>query len=215
MKIDHIQWNDEKDSWLQRSRGVTFERIAPLIIRGDILDVYDHPNQERYPGQQFFVIQVDDYVYLVPFVERDGQLFLKTIIPSRKAKRKVSQARVKMDKLQLDNLELKELELDEEEREILEAYESGKLVPIADKEAVIARLKSYGDATLRKDRRVNIRISNGVILALQDIAQEEGIPYQTLMASILHKYVTGRLIKRPREIRPAVHALHEERDTYE
>ena len=50
--------------------------------------VYDHPNQECYPGQQFFVVQTDIYVYLVPFVEKDGQVFLKTIIPSRKAKRK-------------------------------------------------------------------------------------------------------------------------------
>ena len=57
----------------------------------DILDVYDHPNQERYSGKQFFVVRVDDYVYLVPFIEQDGQVFLKTIIPSRKAKRKYLQ----------------------------------------------------------------------------------------------------------------------------
>ena len=117
----------------------------------------------------------------------------------------------------LDKIEDRELtaQLDEEEREILDAYERGELTPVADQEAVIARLKAAAANTLRKDRRVNIRITGYDLSALQTIAQEEGIPYQTLMASILHKYVTGRLVERPRETRPAVYALHEERNTYE
>jgi len=86
--FDHIQWNDEKDKLLQQTRGMSFESIAVRIAQGAVIDVYDHPNQERYPGQQFFVIQVDEYVYLVPFLEQGEQVFLKTIIPSRKAKRK-------------------------------------------------------------------------------------------------------------------------------
>ena len=88
MEIEGIQWDGEKDKQLRATRGISFEDIAPYILQGDILDVYDHPNQERYPGQQFFVVQTETYVYLVPFVEKDGQVFLKTIIPSRKAKRK-------------------------------------------------------------------------------------------------------------------------------
>jgi hypothetical protein len=55
------------------------------IERGDLLDVLDHPNPERYTGQRIFVVRRDDYVYLVPFVEDDETVFLKTIIPSRKA----------------------------------------------------------------------------------------------------------------------------------
>jgi hypothetical protein len=54
-------------------------------MAGDILDTVDHPNQERYTGQQIHVIAVEEYVYLVPFVESDDEVFLKTIIPSRKA----------------------------------------------------------------------------------------------------------------------------------
>ena len=88
MEIEGIQWDGEKDKQLRATRAISFEDIAPYILQGDILDVYDHPNQERYPGQQFFVVQTETYVYLVPFVEKDGQVFLKTIIPSRKAKRK-------------------------------------------------------------------------------------------------------------------------------
>jgi hypothetical protein len=53
-------------------------------MAGDILDTFDHPNQERYPGQKIHVIDIEDYIYLVPFVESDAEVFLKTIIPSRK-----------------------------------------------------------------------------------------------------------------------------------
>lgn len=55
------------------------------IMSGDVLDTFDHPNQERYPGQQIHIIAIEDYVYLVPFVESEEEVFLKTIIPSRKA----------------------------------------------------------------------------------------------------------------------------------
>ena len=115
----------------------------------------------------------------------------------------------------MDDDKIFDVELDEEEREILEAYERGETVPVPDMEARIAEYQEAARNFFRKDRRVNIRISNRDILALQEIAQEEGLPYQTLMASILHKYVTGRLIERPREPHPASYALHEERDTYE
>ena len=52
---------------------------------GDIPDTVDHPNQKRYPNQQIYIVTIEDYVYLVPFVETDEEVFLKTIIPSRKA----------------------------------------------------------------------------------------------------------------------------------
>ena len=119
---------------------------------------------------------------------------------------------------QLDNIEDKELtaQLDKEERDILESYERGEWVPVADKEAVVARLKAAAANTLRKDRRVNIRITGYDLAALQNIALEEGIPYQTLMSSILHKYVTGRLVERPRTTpRSIEYAVREDREPYD
>ena len=113
----------------------------------------------------------------------------------------------------MDKLDFDSLELDAEEREILEAYESGELVPVVNQEEVIARVRAAAAATLRKDRRVNIRITAPDLVALQSRAVEEGIPYQTLMASILHKYVTGRLVERPR-MTVAELALLEERESY-
>jgi predicted DNA binding CopG/RHH family protein len=82
--------------------------------------------------------------------------------------------------------------LDPYELEVLEAYESGKLKPSAGK-AELQRMRAAARATAIKDKRVNIRLSSADLLDLQAKALEEGLPYQTLIASVLHKYVTGRL----------------------
>ena len=85
--MKRLGWSHEKNLWLQRTRGVSFEEIAHHIENDRILDVRRHPNRERYPHQRVFVIAFGDYVYLVPFVEDDEEIFLKTIIPSRKVKK--------------------------------------------------------------------------------------------------------------------------------
>lgn len=116
----------------------------------------------------------------------------------------------------MDDDKVFNVELDEEEREILELHERGEWVPVADQEAIIARLKAAAAVTLRKDRRVNIRITGHDLVALQNIALEEGIPYQTLMASVLHKHVTGKLVERPRQApKAAEYSLREESEPYE
>ena len=75
----------EKSVALKSSRGICFEDVVFFIERGDILDDYLHPNQKDYPGQRIMVINIANYAYLIPYVENDEELFLKTIIPSRKA----------------------------------------------------------------------------------------------------------------------------------
>jgi hypothetical protein len=70
---------------LKASRGICFEDMVFFIERGEILDDYLHPNQKEHPGQRIMVISVANYAYLVPYVENEEELFLKTIIPSRKA----------------------------------------------------------------------------------------------------------------------------------
>lgn len=84
-------------------------------------------------------------------------------------------------------------DLTREERDILEAFEAGKLKPPPRARELIARHQAYARAALKKDARINIRISSRDLRALQKRALEEGMPYQTLIASILHKYVEGRL----------------------
>ena len=80
-------WNADKNQWLVQERGISFERIVFEISLGNEVTVLLHPNQTKYPGQMISVVQVDGYVYLVPFIETESEIFLKTIIPSRKAKR--------------------------------------------------------------------------------------------------------------------------------
>ena len=86
--MDHFAWNSEKNAQLIRERGVSFERVVYHIEREGLLDVIKHPNPSKYPNQRMFIVNVGNYAYLVPFIENDGEIFLKTIIPSRKATRK-------------------------------------------------------------------------------------------------------------------------------
>ncbi|MBS1227655.1 MAG: hypothetical protein H6R17_932 [Proteobacteria bacterium] len=90
--------------------------------------------------------------------------------------------------------------IDADELEILTAFEQGQLKSVASK-AELAKFKAAARATAIKDRRVNIRLSSGDLNDIQVKALEEGVPYQTLIASVLHKYVTGRLAE-PRVAKP-------------
>ena len=82
-------WNPEKSRLLAWERGVSFERIVFEISMDNEVAVVMHPNQEKYPGQMISMVKVDDYVYLIPFVETESEIFLKAIIPSRKATRQL------------------------------------------------------------------------------------------------------------------------------
>jgi uncharacterized DUF497 family protein len=80
-----FSWDNEKNELLKNNRGVCFEQVVLLMERGEVLDTIEHPNQERYPGQKIAVVMIDAYAYLVPYVDHNEEIFLKTIIPSRKA----------------------------------------------------------------------------------------------------------------------------------
>jgi uncharacterized DUF497 family protein len=82
MKI--YNWNPEKNQELIVDRSVSFEEAIFHIEHGGLLDDIAHPNASNYPNQRIFVICIREYVYLVPYVESDDEIFLKTIIPSRK-----------------------------------------------------------------------------------------------------------------------------------
>lgn len=80
-----INWNSEKNQQLMTERGVSFEDVLFALQSGGLLDDGAHPNKNKYPNQRLFVVRIDDYAWLVPYVENEKELFLKTIIPSRKA----------------------------------------------------------------------------------------------------------------------------------
>jgi len=82
--------------------------------------------------------------------------------------------------------------LKKDERELLESVESGEWQSVPDRETEVSRYREYAAATFKKDRRINIRISSKDLNALQKRALREGIPYQTLVSSVLHKFVSGQ-----------------------
>ena len=93
-------------------------------------------------------------------------------------------------------MKMSEIKLDTEEKELLASYEADEWQSVDNLEEKAQTYSEYASATFKKDRRVNIRISNKDLEALQKRALEEGLPYQTLIASVLHKFVSGRLVER-------------------
>jgi uncharacterized DUF497 family protein len=79
-----IRWDEAKNQLLLLQRGVSFDEVLEKIDHGDILARLVHPNHEKYPSQEIFVFEIKGYVWYVPFVETQSEIFLKTIIPSRK-----------------------------------------------------------------------------------------------------------------------------------
>jgi uncharacterized DUF497 family protein len=87
-----FEWDEAKNRWLKQERGVSFEQIVYSIVNGCLLDVIHHPNQAKYSGQRVYVVEVDKYAYLVPYVEDKEFIFLKTIFASRKYTQKYLRA---------------------------------------------------------------------------------------------------------------------------
>jgi uncharacterized DUF497 family protein len=79
-----FNWDEEKNKKLQVERGVSFEEVILAIEDGRLLDVLEHPNQEKYRGQRLYVVAMDRYAYIVPSEDRGNERFLKTIFPSRR-----------------------------------------------------------------------------------------------------------------------------------
>jgi len=86
--MKYYDWSDEKNEFLKKLRGVSFEQVVLAIVSGDLIDRMKHPNPEKYPNQRVFLVKIEDYVYSVPYVEDDEKMFLKTIIPNSKATKK-------------------------------------------------------------------------------------------------------------------------------
>lgn len=81
-------WSDEKNKLLQDERGISFEDIVDAISNGELLDSIKNPSSEKYSNQSVFIVNVNGYVYCVPYVEDESNIFLKTIFPSRKMKKR-------------------------------------------------------------------------------------------------------------------------------
>jgi hypothetical protein len=85
--VKPMRWSAEKSLALKAERGVSFEEVLSAISQGGLIAVMDHPNRVKYRHQKMLVVRIQDYAYLVPYVESESEIFLKSIMPSRKATR--------------------------------------------------------------------------------------------------------------------------------
>jgi uncharacterized DUF497 family protein len=84
-----IVWDEDKNNWLKKERKISFEDIELAILEGRVIDILEHPNKEKYPNQKLLIVEIENYAYVVPYVEDEkGNIFLKTIFPSRKYTKK-------------------------------------------------------------------------------------------------------------------------------
>lgn len=79
-----FEWDERKNAFLKKERGISFEEIVNLIAQGELIAVRNHPNPEKYPDQKIFILDVDGYAWVVPFEKRGDRLRLITAYPSRK-----------------------------------------------------------------------------------------------------------------------------------
>jgi len=86
--VKYFDWNREKNELLKIEREISFEAVLVAIEEGKLLDIVEHTGRKKYHNQRIFVVDIDHYAYLVPFVEDEEKVFLKTVIPSRKATEK-------------------------------------------------------------------------------------------------------------------------------
>ncbi len=82
--MKRVEYSKEKSKELKRKRGVGFEEITKIINKNGLVEILEHTNKEKYPNQRMFLVKIKDYIFVIPFVEDEDKIFLKTIFPSRK-----------------------------------------------------------------------------------------------------------------------------------
>lgn len=82
--VKYFDWSVSKNNKLREERDICFEDVVVSVAGGKIHDILEHPNPAKYPNQMFYIVEIRAYIYVVPFVEDDEKIFLKTIYPSRK-----------------------------------------------------------------------------------------------------------------------------------
>lgn len=81
--MKYFDWNEDKNEKLKKERGISFEDVVLTIANGGLVETRLHPNQSKYPGQKLFFINLNNYIYTVPYVEDGNKIFLKTVYPDR------------------------------------------------------------------------------------------------------------------------------------
>ena len=182
--MKEIHWDPVKNEKLKTERSVSFDEITACIKNKKILAIIQNPSP-KYQDQFVFVVELNRYIYYVPFIRIGEDIFLKTIIPSRKLTKRY---------LPDGGDPMRNYKFDPEEQELLDSIERGEWKPTKNMKEQLRTYAEYAYRTLKKDQRISIRMSKQDVVALKTKAADEGLPYQTLITSLLHKYVLGRLV---------------------
>lgn len=186
---EKYEFSSDKNRLLIRERGISFEDVIAALDNGRLLDSIDHKNPSKYSGQKIYIVEIERYTYLIPFVRKDkNTVFLKTIFPSRKiTKQYLGSGGYDMKKNTIPS----DSKLDPEEQALQESVERGewKSTTNANEEEVFARKAAAN--FLRKDERITLRLSSADLFRLKQKAAYKGLPYQTFIASVLHEYAAG------------------------
>ena len=175
-------FDPEKNAWLIRERGVSFEQMIALIEGGKVIQVLEHPDKERYPEQLLYEVDVNGYVHVVPVVRARSDPVSQDNLSEPKGDQETHEGRARMKKAEF---------YDDEERKLITAYERGEFKPVKNQKEAKRTAVQAAKRYTRKDARINIRLSSADLEMLKQRAVEEGLPYQSLIASVLHKYVSG------------------------
>ena len=181
-----FDWSTEKNQQLTEQRGVSFELVVSAIEQGGLVDVLEHPNQDRYPGQLIYVVEIDEYLHLVPYVTQpDGHAFSEDDHTQPEGDERLSEEEaIVNDKMSA------------EERDILDRFQRDELRSAPGAEQEIEAARQAARNTFKKTKRVNLRVTERDFNLAHSRAREEGIPYQTLLSSVIHKYLSGRLTEK-------------------
>ncbi len=182
-----LEWDEQKNKILQETRNISFERINVAIEEGGLLRILRHPNKDYFSHQHLLLVLIEKYVYVVPAIPTDNGFFLKLLIPVENIQRFLYKAKeFTMNENIFDPL-------DDEEKVLMEAIENDEFIPTDNETELKEKILFAARNTGKKDQRMNIRMSKTDMDRLKTKALQEGMPYQTLVSSVLHKYLHNSL----------------------
>ncbi len=179
--MKNITWDYYKDQLLRQNRNISFDEIIMLIAEGYLVDILENRNPE-YLGQKIMLVNKNHYIFCIPYVEDENEIRLITIFPSRK-----------LTRIYLEEVREQMEPYDEYEKELIASLENNEWKSVEQAEKMRNQMQENAKAELHKRTRINLRLPDKDLEAIKLKALEEGLPYQTLIVSVIHKYVNGKL----------------------
>lgn len=179
--MKNITWDYYKDQSLRKNRNISFEEITLLVAEGYLVDILENQSP-KYRGQKIMLVNKNRYIYCIPYLEDEKEVRLITVFPSRK-----------LTRIYLEEVREQMEPYDSYEKELIASLDNNEWKSVEQGEVMRDQMQENAKAALHKRTRINLRLPDKDLEAIKLKALEEGLPYQTLIVSVLHKYVNGKL----------------------